>query len=122
VANKRLDNYLRVYRKKAGFTQREASFLLGSLDPRYFGRFERGERQPALEVTYFCERIFGISNTHLFPGLRSRSYKKAERLMAMLDCRLRARIPQRENLSRRISHKLEWLAEQLQPLLGALSL
>ena len=120
VANKRLENKLRVYRKKAGYTLPHASFLLGSRDPRYFGRLERGERQPTGPDIYSCERIFCVPNFSLFPGLRLRSYEKADRHMAALNSRLRAMTPRTGSASRRILQVLASLADHLRPIVGTL--
>lgn len=120
MANKRLDNKLRVYRKKAGYTLPHASFLLGSRDPRYFGRLERGERQPTGPDIYSCERIFGIPNGDIFPGLRLHSYKKTDRHLATLNSRLRSKNVRSEVISRRIAQILGSLSERLRPIVGTL--
>jgi transcriptional regulator with XRE-family HTH domain len=121
VRTKWLDNKLRMYRKKAGYTLPHASFLIGSKDPRYFERLELGQREPTGQDIYSCERIFGVSNRDIFPSLQPQSYKKADRRMMALSSRLRVKFTKSKTASRRIARALAFLTERLRPIVSPLS-
>jgi transcriptional regulator with XRE-family HTH domain len=70
-----LQNYLRTYRKRAGFTQEEVAFLLGSQSGAKVSRYERRVRRPNLETVFAYEALFGVPARELFAGL----FQKVER-------------------------------------------
>jgi len=71
-----LQNYLRTYRKRSGFTQTEVAFLLGSDDGMKVSRYERRVQRPALETALAYEAIFRVPPKELFAGL----YRKVEKI------------------------------------------
>ena len=71
----RLDNYLRTYRKRAGFSQDEVAFLLGSASGAKVSRYERLARRPSLRAIIAYEIIFQAPVRELFAGL----YQKVEK-------------------------------------------
>lgn len=68
--SRRLENYLKAYRKKTGLTQREVSFLLGWKAGEQLSRYERRHRLPQLRTALACEAIFGVPVAELFAGVR----------------------------------------------------
>ena len=84
---KKLDCYLRPYRRRWGFTQKELAYLFGSKSSTV-SRLENRQRQPSLMVAFACLIIFGTSPIELFPGLfaeieedvMTRAYDLYERL------------------------------------------
>ena len=64
--SRRLENYLKAYRKKTGLTQREVSFLLGWKAGEQLSRYERRHRLPPLRTALACEAIFRIPVAELF--------------------------------------------------------
>jgi DNA-binding XRE family transcriptional regulator len=46
----KLDNYLVMYRKRAGFSQDEVAYLLGAQSGSMNCRYERFKRKPSLEA------------------------------------------------------------------------
>jgi transcriptional regulator with XRE-family HTH domain len=78
-----LQNYLRTYRKRSGFTQTEVAFLLGSDDGMKVSRYERRVQRPTLETAFALEAIFRTPAKELFAGL----YEKVEK-----QTRVRARM------------------------------
>ena len=62
------DNYIRSYRKRSGLSQDELSFLLGSKSGTRISRYERGRREPSLELLLALEAIFGVSVGALYRG------------------------------------------------------
>ena len=72
---KKLDCYLRSYRRRWGLTQDELAKLLGCKTGAVISRLERDGRQPSLETAYALEVIFGTAPIELFPGLHARVNK-----------------------------------------------
>ena len=72
---KKLDCYLRSYRRRWGLTQNELARLLGCKTGAVVSRLERFGRQPSLESAYALEVIFGTSPIELFPGLHAKVKK-----------------------------------------------
>jgi transcriptional regulator with XRE-family HTH domain len=86
--SRRLPNYIRTYRRRAGLSQDEMAFLLGCRDGSKVSRYERFFRQPSFETALALEAIFGTSAPELFAGLyektlliiQERAQTMAERL------------------------------------------
>jgi transcriptional regulator with XRE-family HTH domain len=66
---KRLDNYLRTYRKRTGLSQDEVAFLLGRQHGTKVSRYERNTRQPGLETLLAYELVFNTPVRNLFAGV-----------------------------------------------------
>lgn len=64
-----LSTYLKMYRKRTGFTHDELAFLLGSMRGTSVWRHESGECLPQLETALMYEAIFGSSVRELYEGL-----------------------------------------------------
>src|SRR5437879_3691560 len=73
--SRRLDNYLRTYRKRAALSQQEMAFLLGCRDGQV-SRYERRLRYPNLKTLLAYEVIFGIPARDLFAGI----FEKVEKI------------------------------------------
>ncbi len=69
---KRLQTYLRTYRKRSSLTQDELSFLLGCKSGVSVCEYERLTAQPSLETALACQAIFGVSVEELFPGINEK--------------------------------------------------
>src|SRR2546426_12199858 len=67
--SRRLANYLRTYRKHAGFSQKETAFLLGCREESKVSRYERRIRHPSLETAIAFRRVFGVAIEELFAGV-----------------------------------------------------
>jgi transcriptional regulator with XRE-family HTH domain len=74
----KLPNYLRTYRKRAGFSQEEIAFLLGSQSGAHVCRYEHFTRQPTLATALAFEVIFRTPAKELFSGV----YRNVERRVA----------------------------------------
>jgi transcriptional regulator with XRE-family HTH domain len=66
---KKLNCYLRSYRRRWGLTQDELAALLGCKNGAVISRLESHGRQPSLEAALAFEVIFGTVPIELFPGL-----------------------------------------------------
>ena len=73
--SRKLDNYLRTYRKRAGLSQDEVAYLLGCQGGAKVSRYERFARRPTLQTALAYEAIFGVPVRDLFAGI----YQKVER-------------------------------------------
>lgn len=62
-------DFLRTYRRSAGFTQCEISRLMGFENRSNLSRVERGKRIPKLEQALRYEFLFGVPIEKLVPGL-----------------------------------------------------
>jgi len=62
----KLRNYLRAYRKRAGFSQAELAFLLGCRSGSKTSRYERFDREPSLKTAFAYEVVFSASAKELF--------------------------------------------------------
>ena len=69
MARQKLQNYLRTYRKRAGFSQDEMAFLLGTRGGSKISLYERFMRGPSLDIVLAYEIIFGKPASRLFAGL-----------------------------------------------------
>lgn len=81
----KLDNYLRMYRKRSGLSQEELAYLLGTRDLANVSRYERTSRQPSLETALAYEAVFGVPPSELFAGRFAkvdRAVTKRARLLA----------------------------------------
>ncbi len=91
MAVHKLDNYLRTYRKRSGFSQDELAYLLGTRDGAKVSRYERGGRQPSLDTALAYEAVFGIPPRELFAGRFAKARRSVRRRAAFLRRRLSAK-------------------------------
>ena len=87
--SRRLDNYLRTYRRRAGLSQVEMAFLLGCRTDSKVSRYERRVRHPSLEAAIALRHIFGVSIEELFAGIAEKvdrvTVKRAQLLALKLN-------------------------------------
>ena len=100
--SRKLDNYLRTHRKRAGLTQKELAYLLGCKeDAKKVSRYECRTRRPGLSSILAYEAFFGIPSRELFAGLYEKVERETFRRVRVLMKKLRAAEP-----SRLTAHKL----------------
>lgn len=80
-----LENYLRMYRKRSGLTQREVAFLLGCENGAQVSRYEKRRRVPPLQTALAYEAIFGIPVAELFAGIRQTAERTIQRRLTNLE-------------------------------------
>jgi transcriptional regulator with XRE-family HTH domain len=97
----RLANYLRTYRRRAGLTQNEVAFLLGTASGTRVSRYERFGRQPRLPTALAYEVVFAAPQRQLFGGLYERVESQVHGRVGILIRRLEA-----ENIDPRTRLKL----------------
>jgi len=69
MPNHKLPNYLRMYRKRAGFSQAEMAFLLGCYDGPKVSANERFIKRPCLDNFIAYELLLATPTRELFAGL-----------------------------------------------------
>ena len=90
MSSHKLDNYLRTYRKRSGFSQEALSYLLGTGDGMKVSRYERNERVPGFETLLALQVAFGAPLEELFAGHFGRARTTVRRRAAVLRRRLEA--------------------------------
>ena len=84
--SRKLQNYLRTYRKRFGLSQEELAFLLGVKSGANVSRYEKFHQVPNLQTALALQALFGVPVAELFGGI----YEQAEKEISK-----RARILQR---------------------------
>lgn len=84
----RLPNYLRTFRKRAGFSQDEIAFLLGVQSGSKVCRYERFVREPSPQAIFAYEVIFNTAAEQLFGGAYEQVEKKVAKRAALLTRRI----------------------------------
>ncbi len=74
----KLPNYLRTHRKRAGFSQDEVAFLLGSTSGSKVSRYEKRVRRPTLVTALAYGALFRVPVQELFAGM----YNQVEQRLA----------------------------------------
>lgn len=78
--------YLKVYRKRSGFTQQELAYLLGGKKASAVSRYESKERHPDLATAFVYELMFERALPDLFSMLYARvGAELAARVRHLLD-------------------------------------
>lgn len=101
---RKLPNYLRLHRKRIGFSEDEIAFLLGVRTAGQVSRYEHFHRAPGLRTALAYHVIFRTSPPELFGGM----YQKVEREVRRRAKRLLRKL---EAKPKRLAHarKLIWL-------------
>jgi len=95
MARQKLQNYLRTYRKRAGFSQDEMAFLLGCRRGTKVSRYECFKRLPELPTAFAYETVFRVPARELFAGIFEQVQRVTIRRARALHRRLSAAPPGR---------------------------
>jgi len=101
---RKLENYVRRYRRRAGLSQDEMAFLLGCQSGTKVSHYERFARQPSLANAFGYEAVFGAPMRDLFAGVYEQSLNIVQKRAGAL-----AKILESQEFSRGNSRKLEFL-------------
>jgi len=104
----KLTNYLRTYRRRSAFSQKELAFLLGYRSSSVVPRFERQQRRITLGIALSYQLIFGGELKDAFPALFDRVEEGLSWRMQELHDRLKEGLP-----SKKTTLKLQVLREAL---------
>jgi len=81
-----LQNYLRMYRRRTGLSEREVAYLLGCHCSSKESRYEHGVRCPNLKTVFAYETVYGAPPENLFSGIyhevKKATVRRARALMA----------------------------------------
>jgi transcriptional regulator with XRE-family HTH domain len=122
VANQKLPNYLRAYRKRCGLSQEDLAYLVKLNDKSAWSNLERFRRQPSLRTALACEEVFGVPASQLFAGTKVSAARETTRRMRVLRNRLAADATIAGYLHRHVTQKLQWLSERVGEIIPNLSL
>jgi transcriptional regulator with XRE-family HTH domain len=104
MSSRKLPNYLRLHRKRIGFSEDEIAFLLGVHTAGQVSRYEHFHRVPSLLTALAYHVIFRTSPPELFGG----KYQKVEQQIRRRAKRLLRKF-EAEKPNRRSERKLLWL-------------
>lgn len=108
MAIPRLPNYIRTFRKRAGLTQEEVAFLLGSKSSAGISRHERLKQTPDLETLLAYELLFQTPVRSLFSSTHKEVEQKFKQRIRLLIRKLT-----RAGEGGRIKKKIELLTTYL---------
>jgi transcriptional regulator with XRE-family HTH domain len=84
---RKLNNYLKTHRKRAGFSQDEVAFLVGVSGGPKVSPYERARRLPSLETAFAYQALFDLPLKELFPGVYNRINQQMRRRAQLLAAR-----------------------------------
>ena len=99
-----LPNYLRLHRKRLGFSESDVAFLLGVRHGSQVSRYEHFRRIPSLTTVLAYHVIFRTSTAELFGGKFRKIERDIRKRAAKLLKKLEGQIPKNGN-----SRKRAWL-------------
>ena len=82
--SRKLQNYLRTYRKRFGLSQKELAFLLGVKSGDKVSRYERFEQLPNLQTALAFQALFGVLVAELFAGVYEQAEKETSKQARIL--------------------------------------
>src|SRR5258705_300989 len=91
----KLPNYLRTFRRRAGLTQNEVAFLLGTKSSYHISRYEHFSREPNLRIALACAVVLSAGLEELFAGVHEQIGAEVRKRAASLVKRLEERPPDR---------------------------
>jgi DNA-binding XRE family transcriptional regulator len=106
--DRRLPNYIRVHRRRAGLSQHELGTVIGYQDAAGVARHEKSLIAPTLELAISYELIFRVPVSEIFAGLRDDVAAEVEFRLARLEQRLGERSARDRN-ALATERKLVWL-------------
>jgi transcriptional regulator with XRE-family HTH domain len=82
--SRKLQNYLRTYRKRFGLSQKELAFLLGFKSGAQVSRSERFQQVPNLQTALAFQAVFGVPVAELFAGIYEQAEKETSKRARLL--------------------------------------
>ena len=98
--SRRLPQYLRFERRRAGFSQADVAYLFGARAKTKVSRYERGRHLPPLMTALAYEAMLGLPVAQLFPAAFATARRNLLRRARRLTRRLAA-LPQNARTVRR---------------------
>ena len=88
--SRKLQNYLRTYRKRFGLSQEELSFLLGVKSGAKVSRYEKFHQVPNLQTALALQALFGVPVAELFAGMYEQAEKETSKRARILMQRMQS--------------------------------
>lgn len=66
--SRRLPQYLKQHRRRAGFSQADVAYLFGARAKTKISRYERGRHLPTLRTALAYQAMLGVPVAELFPS------------------------------------------------------
>ena len=82
--SRKLQNYLRSYRKRFGLSQKEVAFLLGIQSSENISHHENFQQVPNLHTALAFQAVFGVPVAELFAGIYEQVEKETANRARML--------------------------------------
>jgi len=111
ASQRKLHNYLRTYRKKAGLSLREMGMLLAYVDESAVARHESAKTLPPLFIALSYEALFQAPVSKLFPGMRETAGLEIEQRLLRFEEDL-LRTYGKDSRASHAAQKLAWLSER----------
>jgi DNA-binding XRE family transcriptional regulator len=105
----RLENYLRIHRRRIGLSQKDLGTALGYEDEAPVSRHESFQKVPPLAVALGYEILFGVPVSEIFAGLKDQVEQQIEIRLSELATGWQQRSA-KERGAMTIARKLEWIA------------
>ena len=121
VANAKLPNYLRAYRKRCGLSQSDLAYMVNLSGKSEWSELERFHRQPSYRTAAACAKVFGVPASQLFAGVEMSVGRETTRRMRRLKSRLAANGSAARCFHRHITQRLQWLRQRLGEIIPNLS-
>lgn len=81
---RKLQNYLRTYRRRFGLSQKDLAFLLGFKSWAQVSRCETFQQVPNLQTALALQALFGAPVAELFAGMYEQAEKEASKRARIL--------------------------------------
>jgi DNA-binding XRE family transcriptional regulator len=82
--SRKLQNYLRTYRKRYGLSQKDLAFLLGVKDWAKIPKYEKFQHLPNLKTVLACQALFSVPVAELFAGIYEQVEKETSKRAGIL--------------------------------------
>ncbi len=111
MKNRKLENYLRTHRRKAGLSQRQLGQLLGYTNEAQVSRHERSQAVPLLVIAFGYQVIFRVPASSLFPRIYEDARQAIEERLGQLEINLHGQTV-RGHEAEAIAQTLMWMMER----------
>jgi len=115
MTSSKLDNYVRMYRKRSGLSQAEIAYLIGCKSRAQISQYERRNSMPPLRTALALQATLNVPISDLYAGKYDSITRQVHRRAQHLTAELRTKNPARGKSL--FVYKLQWLVERCIPQL-----
>lgn len=98
--SRKLQNYIRTYRRRYGLTQKDLAFLLGIKDSAKISKYENFHLLPSLEAALALQALFNVPIAELFAGAYEQVEKNTSKRARILQRKMQNAKPNRANVQK----------------------